>query len=56
MPKIHFDFVLDLECTDWKIGRDSATTLNKGMQVLIARLDGTGFVRQIYRPIAGRND
>jgi hypothetical protein len=47
--------VLDLECTNWRAGRDAATTLNGGMHVLIARLDGTGFVRQISRPIAERN-
>jgi hypothetical protein len=55
MGKLHFDFVLDLECTDWRAGRDAAATLNGGMVVLVARLDGTGFVRQISRPIAERN-
>jgi hypothetical protein len=57
MGDFHFDFVLDLECTNWMAGQDAAATLNGGMQVLIAkvRLDGTGFVRQIYQPIAERS-
>jgi len=55
MGKLHFDFVLDLKCTNWRAGRDAAATLNGGMHILVARLDGTGFVRQISRPIAERN-
>ncbi|KAE9378267.1 kinase-like protein [Stipitochalara longipes BDJ] len=49
---IHFDFDLDLECYDWVPGRDAAATLDDGMRFLLARMDGSGFLRLISRPLA----
>jgi hypothetical protein len=55
--KLHFDFMLDLECQEWVVGRDAATHLEDGMEFLIARpaREGRlGFARKIYRPRAPR--
>ena len=55
--KLHFDFILDLECQEWVVGRDAAAYLEDGMEFLIARPSGEGrrgFARKIYRPRAPR--
>jgi hypothetical protein len=55
--KLHFDFILDLECHEWVVSRDAAAYLEDGMEFLIARparQGRLGFVRKIYRPRAPR--
>lgn len=52
MSKIEFQYIIDLECEDWIPGRDSAATLDDGCLFMIARVDGTGFVRTFIRPNA----
>ena len=51
IDNIQFDFDLDLECYDWIPGRDAAATLDDGMRFLVARMDGTGFLRLLTRPL-----
>jgi hypothetical protein len=50
--KVHFDYVLDLQCYDWVPGRDSASTLSDGEIFLVSTAKGSGFVREVFRPKA----
>jgi hypothetical protein len=57
METLHYDFKLDLKCENWVAGRDSVTTIDAaqkgdGMILLIARLEDSGFVRRVIRPVA----
>lgn len=57
VEELHFDFILDLDCQDWVVGRDAATHIEDGMEFLIARPakgGRLGFARKIYRPRAPR--
>jgi hypothetical protein len=50
LEKVHFDYVLDLKCSDWVPGRDSASTLSDGEIFLVSKGEGSGFIREVFRP------
>jgi hypothetical protein len=50
LEKVHFDYVLDLKCSDWVPGRDSASPLSDGEIFLVSKGEGSGFIREVFRP------